>query len=162
LWPDDAVRRRCATITASFGNDGRAVPSDNFHLTLKFLGSVEPSIRACVERAGDSVRAHRFTLTLNEIGRFAASRVLWLGSAITPAPLQTLVTELDRMLTACGIAPETRPFAPHVTLRRNVRHAPRGFYFEAVHWSVHAFCLVCSETRAEGPVYTVIRKWNFD
>lgn len=60
--------------------------------------------------------------------------MLWLG--VEPAPsLQVLQSEVTRLTSAAGFAPEPRPFSPHLTLARGVRYKED---FEAVRrlWSL--------------------------
>ena len=61
-----------------------------------------------------------FDVTLRGLGAFPTPtrpRVIWAGTAPAPA-FVALGQAIDRALAALGLPPETRAFAPHVTLGR--------------------------------------------
>ena len=60
---------------------GRATPTESIHLTLEFLGNVEPERVPLVERIAGEVRAGPFRVVLDRIGSFRRARVAWAGSA---------------------------------------------------------------------------------
>jgi len=160
LWPDDATRSRCAQVAHQLAHlGGQPVSPDNVHITLSFLGSVDAAQRVYAERAAAAVRARPFTLTLDRLGYFPKPRVVWLGGEPVPAALADLATELNHKLGDCGIRLDTRPFALHMTLLRKVSGQPVLAAPEPITWRVQLFSLVKSETRSEGPIYTVIRTW---
>lgn len=162
LWPDDAVRERCAMTARSFGDHaGKRVVANNLHLTLCFIGSADETTRQCLETAADAITCEPTTLWLDRLGYFPRPQVLWLGAAQTPPPLQTLASEITRAAQQCGVSADVRPFVPHMTLLRKVRRAPKLPAIEPIAWPVTSFCLVQSETRPEGPVYSVLREWHF-
>ncbi len=109
----------------------RWLPAESLHITLQFLGEVEPAaaeaIGAALEAAVRSARS--FDLWLGGYGAFPDlehPRVVWLGVERHPA-LELLANDVARVLAPLGFAPELRPFAPHVTLGRARRgaHAAR-------------------------------------
>lgn len=98
------------------------VAQGRLHLTLKFLGEIEPDalpgIRDASEGALGDAREHE--VSLGGIGGFpnlARPRVVWMGMHDT-APLVSIAASLDRALAVLGVPGETRPFRPHVTLAR--------------------------------------------
>ena len=102
----------------------RWVGPEALHLTLAFLGSVEPEavagITDRVERA--SARHAPMTRTTGRLGAFArpgSARVLWYGVHDTDGALGTLATDLDEAL---GLG-QTEPYRPHVTLARARRRS---------------------------------------
>ncbi len=104
------------------------VAPDNLHVTLKFLGGVEPGRLADTEvaLARAASAAPPFDLTLGGVGAFPTSsrpRVVWAGVAGGRDALGTLAGRVDSALADLGFERETRPYSPHVTLGR-VR-APR-------------------------------------
>jgi 2'-5' RNA ligase len=138
------------------------------HLTLKFLGDGIDAAR--VPELTDSlsaVRGEPFMLALEGVGRFppgerAPARVLWAGLA-APRELPRLATAVDQAMAALGFAPETRPFAPHLTLARLKDARPRAEVaaFLARHaglrsapFRVQAFALFSSQLTPQGAIYT--------
>jgi len=161
LWPDEAARRRLASL-ASTGpaRFGRFVPAENLHLTLAFLGQVSPGARACVETAADQLTARVFELVFTHLGCWPRPRVIWAGTESTPAPLGELVSALRAELSRCGLPAESRPYRAHVTLARNTG-APADFYAvcKPVTWRVDEFHLVDSKTLSSGARYQLLRSW---
>jgi 2'-5' RNA ligase len=95
----------------------------NFHLTMKFLGAVEPQRVADVDRAlGDAVTGlSAFDLALRGLGAFptvAKPRIIWAGVADGAAELSAIAARVERALSPLGFPAEARPFSAHVTLGR--------------------------------------------
>ncbi len=100
----------------------RWTPAHQLHITLRFLGSVEPGR---IERVGDAIKrtaaaGRPLHLVLREIGAFPSlsrARVVWVG--VEPDPgLADLHRRLTDALEPLGFAREERPFHAHVTLGR--------------------------------------------
>jgi RNA 2',3'-cyclic 3'-phosphodiesterase len=110
----------------------RWVPADSLHLTVKFLGEVnpadEPAVKAALGRATAGARA--VVVALGAFGVFPtpeAPRVVWAGLEPDPA-LELLHHDAERAFEPLGFPPDGRPFRPHVTLGRAARSArPRDF-----------------------------------
>jgi 2'-5' RNA ligase len=128
----DGVRARLAATAAELRAraPGLAwVRADNLHLTLRFLGEVEPAalerVREAVEIAATAVPA--FTVELGGLGGFPsgrAPRVVWAGVIAGGEGLGALHAALEAALITRGIPGEGRGFHPHVTLAR--ARDPRG------------------------------------
>lgn len=106
----------------------RWVATDGLHVTLHFLGGVEPArleaVAAGCARAATVVAAA--DLTIGGLGAFPSprrARVLWAGiddpAGLCAATARGLRTEL-------GADSEDRPFVPHLTLARFRAPAPLG------------------------------------
>jgi len=101
---------------------GWVVPP-NLHLTLKFLGNIDPDL---VDRVLEAMRQPAqsiapFQLQLLELGVFPNSkrpRVLWAGVEGDLALLKDLQKKVDEAVSALGFAQERQPFHPHLTLGR--------------------------------------------
>jgi 2'-5' RNA ligase len=129
---EPAARARVQTMMEDLGpqlTNVRFVPLEQLHLTLRFLGDIPreslPSLSAAVERAVRACPAAE--VELEGIGMFPERghpRVLWLGLAL-PEPIFTLQAACEAGAQAIGLAPETRPFRPHLTLGRWRSPAPR-------------------------------------
>jgi 2'-5' RNA ligase len=99
----------------------RWVPAENLHLTLVFLGWVDPGeiqpIRSALEDATTS--AAPFTARLGHAGRFpdrGKARILWVGFEAGAEALADLAGRARD-----GVADrvtDSRPFRPHVTVAR--------------------------------------------
>ncbi len=131
LLPDGVRSRLAATaVELRARAPGLAwVRAENLHLTLRFLGDLEP---LALERAREAVQAAAtaidpFTVALGGLGGFPstrAPRVVWAGVATGGEGLRALHAALEAALVARGIPGEGRAYHPHVTLAR--ARDPRG------------------------------------
>ena len=101
----------------------RWVPSDNLHLTLKFLGDVDNTEvhRVCqvVERA--CAKLDPFELEFRGTDGFPnleRARVLYVGVEDNAGALRPLVQELEESFADLGFKREPRDYTPHLTLGR--------------------------------------------
>ncbi len=97
----------------------RWIDSENFHITLRFIGDVDERTADDVADALDQVSRPCFSVELNGLGSFGGRRPhsVWAGVTMKPE-LAELQAELERRMQRIGLAPERRKFAPHVTLAR--------------------------------------------
>lgn len=158
LWPDGGVRARLDAAAEAVGRDsGRRVPRGNLHLTLVFLGQTPAVRRDCMIRAAAAIQCPAFDLRLERFGHFRRARIAWLGPAEPPPALVELHRRLNAALAGCGGTPETRPFAPHVTLARKAGRCRAPADFVPIDWAVRDFCLV--ESPGDGSGYRVLATW---
>jgi 2'-5' RNA ligase len=99
----------------------RWVAPDNIHVTLKFLGDIEPTqidpIANALEQALNLFP--RFTINAKGLGVFPAlrrPRVLWIG--LEGNQLVKLAAKVEAALEPLGFMPEARGFQPHLTIGR--------------------------------------------
>jgi 2'-5' RNA ligase len=108
---------QCARLAPGY----RWVPAGNLHLTLRFLGSLEPET---LERLGgrlEGVRQPPFELQLDGRGSFGprpSPRVIWLGVKRGAEDCASLAAVLEAASAEAGLEAEPRRFRPHVTLAR--------------------------------------------
>jgi len=162
LWPDDALRTILADLAREVGRETRGRPpaAGNEHLTLAFLGE-QPSGRivALRELAGN-VGGERFSLTLDEIGCFRRSGVAWLGSSARQSDLLALQSRLSLALRQDGFPVDERPYAPHLTLARQIRASLHRSLPAPIVWDVSSFALVASELGRKGSTYHILAEWS--
>ena len=110
----------------------RRVPPGNLHLTLRFFGSESGPVErgrvaALLRERLETCRPGPLTLKAAEVSAFGSlrrARVVWVGLAEEGVPdggpgrLLPLQREVEAVARDLGLAPETRPFVPHVTLGR--------------------------------------------
>lgn len=98
------------------------VPAERFHLTVLFIGHVNPSQFDAVRHSLNAPFAEpRFDVTLAGAGVFPASgkpRVIWAGCGEGPGPFTRLQREAyARIAAVLPLEPE-RDARPHLTLAR--------------------------------------------
>lgn len=120
---NDAIRQRIARFmdgVRGFAPGARWVKPESLHVTLKFIGEKPATAVEEIKRALSSIRAEPVELNFRGHGFFPtvnAARVFWIGIESGPK-LARLATAVDEAVKAVGIAPEERPFSPHLTLAR--------------------------------------------
>ena len=101
---------------------GRPSPPDNWHLTLRFLGSTDALQRDRVlEFLDEHLIGEPFTLGFTGLGAFpkpSRATVLWLGVDRGSDDLAAMATVCEEAAVSVGFDPEDRPFHPHLTLSR--------------------------------------------
>ncbi|MCD4671455.1 MAG: RNA 2',3'-cyclic phosphodiesterase [Anaerolineaceae bacterium] len=105
----------------------RWVNTANMHLTMKFLGDLQPEQISAIqeEMRATAAQITAFSFDLKGIGTFPGlykPRVIWVG-VTTPPAMQQLHHHLMKRLEAIGFPAEERKFSPHLTLGRISRHA---------------------------------------
>ena len=101
---------------------GRAVNPENWHLTLRFLGSAaEDEAKRLTTALENASLGQVFDARLQGLGAFPrASRaaVVWLGVEAGADPLDRLAAQVEAAVQSAGFPPESRPFHAHLTLAR--------------------------------------------
>ena len=93
-------------------------PSD-YHVTLRFVGDVDVHAAREVADGLASVRQPPIAVDFDGLSWFGGDKPRAIVARIRPSPpLVELQGRLERRLRRVGLPPETRNFAPHVTLAR--------------------------------------------
>jgi 2'-5' RNA ligase len=158
---------------ASGRNAPKWVPTENLHVTLKFIGEIPTEKLGVLRETLSSVRSdQQVTLDLSGLGFFPNEkrpRVFWAGMNVSPN-LQTLAQAIDKTLATFGFPLEQRPFAPHLTLARleppgvapelqaaiqkNVNRSWGSF-------TTNEFHLIESKLKPSGAEYTTVQSFRF-
>jgi 2'-5' RNA ligase len=114
----------------------RWLEPSSIHLTLHFLGSIDPDqVGQISEGLGEAAaRSGRFTLKLDGPGGFPSlrrPRVLWVGLSGETNRLKQLHGRVEGAVLKAGFDPEERGFQPHLTVGRIQERAPRGADWQA-------------------------------
>ncbi len=107
----------------SFRADVRWTAIPSIHLTVKFLGEIQP---AALPGLAESLRSAAspepsFTLCIRGLGAFPDlrnPRVIWCGLAGDLTRLTALQEKVESACLAAGFPREDRSFHPHLTLGR--------------------------------------------
>jgi RNA 2',3'-cyclic 3'-phosphodiesterase len=141
------------------------VGRDNFHLTLKFLGGVEPGrLDAVITSLAEVGRARSpFELAVRDLGAFPSRsrpRVLWAGVDEGAGAAGALAAAVDDALAPLGFEREARAFSAHVTLGRVRSPRPDPRLAEALRGDAYGrqrvehLSLMRSELSPRGARYT--------
>jgi 2'-5' RNA ligase len=146
---------------------------DDTHLTLQFLGDIDPGLTGRISAAMTDAAGgtHPFHLTVSGLGVFpdpGRVRVVWVGLSGDLDKLGQLQKRIESALTPLGFAAEARPFTPHLTLGR-VRDQARpderqslgklvsgAVSDTACALDVNSVHLIKSQLTPQGPIYTRI------
>jgi 2'-5' RNA ligase len=153
LWPPPET----ATALAAWASrlEGRKTAVEKIHLTLAFLGGVEPER---LIRAARVVTTKAFALPIDSAKYVRANEMVWVGPAQMPEGLAALVEALHLALYRAEFILERRPFAAHVTLVRKARRPTAIAPLPQVDWPVREFALANSAGRR----YEVLERFRLD
>jgi len=118
-----AIESKTAPLRAALDSSlVRWVPSNNIHLTLKFLGDVSPAnVDMLSQMLNVEVSQHcSFAIKFGGLGAFPnprRPRVIWVGIQ-APDELEALQHGIEAAAAILGYPPEKRPFSPHLTVGR--------------------------------------------
>jgi len=160
----DRLQRRLKDSRLSI----RWVRPETVHLTLKFLGDIDPETTGPVGEAMTvAVRGHGpLSLAAKGCGVFPGlknPRIVWAGIAGELPRLKDLQQALDENLALLGFAREKRPFRAHLTLGRCKSRSDPAILnsaleeaadFQTEPFSADRITLFQSELKPSGPVYT--------
>lgn len=121
-----AARESIAKVQAEWKASlpaARWVPPENLHLTLRFLGDIEPDVAsALAETLRPAVLdVEPFTYSVRGGGCFPnvkRARIAWVGIQPVPDGLVHLHRIVDEAVERHGFERETRRFRPHLTIAR--------------------------------------------
>lgn len=151
--------------------EAKWVKAKNMHITLKFLGEIEPSFCSQIKELlkGISEISSPFELKISGSGVFPnlrRPRVFWLGlQQDENRPLFRIYTWIDEKLETLGVDRENRKFSPHLTLcrikthpdcSRLLDHVKRN-EFKDKKFKVSEIVLMQSQLKPSGAVYTPLQ-----
>src|SRR3954463_13285796 len=112
----ERVRQRAPNARLSW------VAPDRMHLTVRFLGEINPDRGRAIAHALAAPLDHNpFPLTLGEAGAFpvrGAPSAVWLAIEDGRSAVTAVEEAVSSRLDTVGFARESRPFNPHLTLAR--------------------------------------------
>ena len=167
IRPCAAARSALLALQEDLGL-GRAVPEENLHVTLAFLGDQPEAVLQEMHAALSGIRSKPVTLSLSGVeargGRKPA--LIWAGVETT-MPLTQLQSRVRGAAHQVGIALPRKRFRPHATLARITRSArveearlgawlARHGTFRSAPYAVKAFCLYRSRLGPDGAMYDVL------
>lgn len=145
--------------------NGRPVPADQLHLTLKFIGEVESSMLLDIHEKLEEITFDKFSTKVKGIGIFplrGAPRVLWAGISPTEMTIR-LRNTIENELASINIPKEKQKYSPHITLAR-LKNSPTqhvhnflagNAFLETEEFMVDGFNLYSSQLTKNGAIHTI-------
>lgn len=144
---------------------------ENIHLTVKFLGNVDPQRVPVISAAAARV-VKEFSPIQIEVGktgvfpRPSRPQVLWVGINDQSGALANLHKQLQNEFAREGFPKEERAFRPHLTIARirkphnsdRLAEAHLGMEFSSVTIELSELILFRSELSSKGSKYTPISR----
>jgi len=116
------IRLALADQIASLNIPGKLVPAESWHLTLRFLGSIDQvTYERFLHALSDVEDRGRFPMRLSGFGGFPNTNratVVWVGFSDGVEGLLGLNEIAESAAQTAGLEPEDRPYQPHLTLSR--------------------------------------------
>lgn len=146
---------------------GKAVPEDNLHLTLAYLGDVSEDVLETLHDLLQSARLPASDIAFQGLGTFAEMERGLTFAAVTPTdPLTALQSKVAQLARSAGADLPRRRFRPHVTLTRANRQpkgpardrlaAAIGVPTDIPSFTAHALCLYHSNLSPTGARHEVL------
>ena len=183
LWPDkrcaDRLQRVAEYLASRLG--GRTMKKETLHLTLNFVGDVSadrlPDLLALGGETAEEIKTQEVGagasghLRLDRLGYWQHNGIVWIGSSHYPPVPAKIANLLALKLSGRGYPIPLRPFAPHITLLRNVRLMSGAAELETLEyrnrdpasrpivWPYRDFVLVRSRLSRSGPDYERLGCW---
>ena len=136
---------------------GRPIPVANLHLTLAFLGEVDPARLAALIELAERQTFPPLRLQLDRAGSFG-TRAGWLAPGPEAELLAGWVRQLQIELGEAGFHVEHHPFRPHLTLLRRLDRPLPAQAIPPLFWDLARFALVESTLAPRGARYR--RLWE--
>ncbi|OVZ92556.1 2'-5' RNA ligase [Yersinia frederiksenii] len=139
---------------------GHPIAAANLHLTLAFLGEVSATKAQVLQQQAGRISQPGFDVTLDDIGHWPGSGVVWLGCKNPPRGLLQLAQLLRSQAARSGCYQSPLPFHPHVSLLRGTTRPvaipakTANESFRASHFSLYESALVRGRTR-----YNIVQSW---
>lgn len=107
----------------SAGAKPRWPDAANIHLTVRFIGEVDDALvmRIREQLRLVAARTPKLALQTRGTGCFPDARqprIIWAGAGDGSEAVVALQKDVEEALSAIGVAPDERPFFPHVTVGR--------------------------------------------
>jgi 2'-5' RNA ligase len=151
--------------------DLKLVEPKNIHITVRFLGPMNPDMVDKVYEAMRKVKFVPFTIQLQGLGVFPTvnyPRVVWAGITLGAEQLKSIFEQLEPMLHDLGFAPEPEGFNAHLTIARVRSGANKQRLVDFVNrqqgyefGTIKASCLRLKRSQLSplGPTYTTLKEY---
>jgi 2'-5' RNA ligase len=163
-----AVQAQLAALKTAL-EGARWVPREQLHLTLRFIGDTDEASEKELRAMLALIEVPAFDMAIFGVGQFPKNRpphVLWAG-ARPVEPVTHLAAAIEEAVTGAGVAPEQRPFAPHITLARFkrakqsevARFLEEHAALESERFRIEEFLLYASVLSDRGATHSIVERF---
>jgi 2'-5' RNA ligase len=106
---------------AKTGADLKLVETQNIHVTMRFLGDIQPNMVEKIHGEMKQVAFSPFDVEIRGAGAFPNTkyaRVVWAGIQQGADELRNVFNQLEPRLRKLGFRPDSKGFSPHMTIAR--------------------------------------------
>ena len=165
LNPDDKTRENIVFTRSQLHCSGREVKSKNIHMTLIFLGDLTQEQLYKMIYEAKLIIFPEFELSLNKLGYFKNSQVVWLGTDTIPEALLHLNQQLLKAAKQSKVAISQQTYKPHVTLSKKLKTIANTKTIDKtvvlpVNWKVTNFILFKSIDIEQGVKYQLVESFK--
>lgn len=140
--------------------DCKPVAVENYHVTLVFLGLVEPRVQIEICRSMAQVTSPPFSVQFRQIKHWTRPKTLCLTDEKANSALLNVVNQMKKSVEQLGILVDRRPYQAHLTVAKGALR-PYSACVDNLSWQVESFCLLESVNASSGVRYDVIQTWDF-
>jgi 2'-5' RNA ligase len=152
----------------------RWVAYENLHVTVKFIGEVDPTILPPLVKSLKSVASHfkPFRIQIENVAVFPTARkprILFVGLGDKENNLVNIFEEIETQIEEFGIKRELRRYVGHITIGRIKSQKNIHKLFELLpscsdrffgQETVNHFSLKQSELTPKGPIYSTLNRFT--
>ena len=167
-FPSEIIKEvaRIQQIIEKQNFQGKLTELENLHITLKFLGEIDPRTLETIKIKLSKISFPQLNLKLSSVGTFnfhKQPRIVWIKVA---GNLFQLQKQIDEALS--DILQKEQRFMSHLTIAR-IKHAKSPEQFigyiskiktKPIQFTVDSFKLKSSELLSPGPVYTTLEEYK--
>lgn len=167
---DDGVKERLREIQQQLQQlegDVKWVEPGNIHITLRFLGELNPKRLKVVQHQFPTFLQNisSFRIAISGLGAFPnphKPKVIWAGISDPDGRLSQLAEQIEDGLCRCGIGKDDKEFSPHITIGRTrsfknlsrlAEAIPPYSISPAIEQIVRRVTLFKSTLTSQGPIY---------
>jgi len=171
---NDSVLNRIASIQKTLmqtNADLKMVEPKNIHITVRFMGPINPDMIEKIYVAMKNVKFTPFNIQLTGMGLFPTvnyPRVVWAGITDGAEQLKSIFEQLEPQIHDLGFASDPNGFSPHLTIARVRSGANKQRLVDFVErqefydfGNIRASCLRLkkSQLSPKGPAYTTLKEY---
>jgi 2'-5' RNA ligase len=139
---DDLTRKKLTHYQKELqknGITGRNTRTENFHITLAFIGESSPAQQVVLSDILHQLTAKCGPIMIDHLGSFRlkAGQLVWAGIADSPS-LSLLQSQLSSKLANEGFVSDSHAYLPHITLARQVKGDAKPEQISIEPYRVHA------------------------